>query len=90
LLQKPFHIDTLVDTIEDKEAFEGLKKLMVDIKKISRDKTNDDDADLTHGQIKGLFESLRKIQKGRSFMYFFLCVLTSSILCSMEPLASII
>ena|SRR5215204_939699 len=89
LLQKPFHIDTLVDTIEDKEAFEGLKKLMVDIKKISRDKTNDD-ADLTHGQIKGLFESLRKIQKGRSFMYFFLCVSTSSILCSMEPLASII
>ena len=86
LLQKPFDIDTLVDTIEDKEAFEGLKKLMVEFKKISRDKTND--ADLTHDQIKGLFESLRKIQKGRSFMYFFLSVSTSIIiLCSMEPLA---
>ncbi len=86
LLQKPFDPDILVDTIEDKEAFEGLKKLMVDIRKITRDKTNDD-ADLTHEQIKGLFESLQKIQKGRSFMYFFLSASTSIILSSMEPLA---
>jgi hypothetical protein len=47
LLQKPFDIHTLVDTIEDKEAYEGLKKLIVGIKKIIRDKTND--ADLTQG-----------------------------------------
>ena len=88
LLQKPFDIDALVNTIECNEAYEGLKKLMVDIKKIVSDKTND--GDLTQEQIKGLFKNLRKIQKGKSLMYFFLCASTSIILYSMEPLSSII
>ena len=88
LLQKPFEIDILVNTIECKEAYEGLKKLMVEIKKIVSDKTND--GDLTREQIKELFESLRKIQKGRSFIFFFLCSSTSISLCSMDPLYSII
>ena len=89
LLQKPFDIDTLVNTIECNEAYEGLKKLIVDVRKIISDKT--DDADLTHEQIKGLFESLRKIQKGQSFMYFFLCAASTSIVIYLiEPLSSII
>ncbi len=64
LLQKPFITDVLVDTVEDKEAYEGLKKLMVGLKEIVKEKT---DVEPSPVQIKDLFESLRKIQKGRSF-----------------------
>jgi CheY-like chemotaxis protein len=66
LLQKPFSPDKLVDIIEDKESFEGLKKLMVDVKNMVGD------VEPTREQIKDLFESLRKIQKGKGFMQFLL------------------
>jgi CheY-like chemotaxis protein len=72
LLQKPFSPEILIDTIEDREAYEGLKKLMVDVKQMSRVKSND----FTQEQIRSLLGSLRKIQKGRSFIYFFLSGLT--------------
>jgi len=73
LLQKPFTPDTLIDTIEDREAYEGLKKLIADVKQMSNVKSND----FTHEQIGSLFDSLRKIQKGRSFVYFLLSGLTA-------------
>jgi hypothetical protein len=47
----------------DREEYEGLKTLIVNVKQITREKTRD----LTHEQMKELFNSLRKIQKGRSF-----------------------
>ncbi|MBV9175768.1 MAG: response regulator [Nitrososphaeraceae archaeon] len=62
LIQKPFEANVLVDIIEDKEAFEGLKKLMINVKDIE-----DKNYEPTSDQISDLFESLRKIQKGRSF-----------------------
>lgn len=62
LIQKPFEANVLVDIIEDKEAFEGLKKLMINVKNIE-----DKNYEPTSDQINDLFESLRKIQKGRSF-----------------------
>jgi CheY-like chemotaxis protein len=60
LMQKPFEADALVDTIEDKEAFEGLKTLIVNIKEFNLDNP-------TKEQISSLFEGLRKIQKARTF-----------------------
>jgi CheY-like chemotaxis protein len=60
LIQKPFEANTLVDTVEDKEVYENLKDLMVSVRQIRGDQP-------TQKQIKDLFESLRKIQKGRTF-----------------------
>ena len=85
LLQKPFSPDILVDTIEDKEAYEGLKELMVNFKNMRRVKS---DYDFTQEQIRSLFDSLRKIRKGRSFVFFLLSSLTIT-LYSMEPLVQI-
>ncbi len=86
LLQKPFDPDILIDTIEDREAYGGLKKLMIDVKQMSRVKSDD----FTQEQIGSLFDSLRKIQKGRSFMYFSLFGLTIIILYSTEHLVQTI
>jgi DNA-binding NtrC family response regulator len=72
LMQKPFKADVLVDTIEDKEAFEGLKKIMIDVKNIIRDR---DYVEPTREQIKDLFESLRRVQKGKSFIQYLLSTL---------------
>jgi CheY-like chemotaxis protein len=60
LMQKPFEADTLVDTIEDKVAYEVLKTLIVNIKEFDLENP-------TKEQISSLFEGLRKIQKGRTF-----------------------
>jgi DNA-binding NtrC family response regulator len=60
LMQKPFDADVLVDTIEDREVQEGLKKLMTNLKQSK-------DLDPTFEQIRDLFEGLRRIQKGRTF-----------------------
>lgn len=60
LLQKPFLANVLVDAIEDKDIYDGLKKLMVNVKEIK-------DMEPTHNQIRELFEGLKKIQKGRTF-----------------------
>jgi DNA-binding response OmpR family regulator len=60
LLQKPFEPSALVDTIEDKEIYEGLEKLNTDIELIK-------DLNATHEQLSDLLEGLRKLQKGRTF-----------------------
>jgi hypothetical protein len=60
-MQKPFEADALVDTIEDKEVYQGLKKLMINVRQM------DKESEPTEEQIKDLFEGLRKIQKGRTF-----------------------
>src|SRR2546428_7536207 len=60
LLQKPFEPGSLVDTIEDKEIYEGLEKLNADIELIK-------DLKATHEQLSDLLEGLRKLQKGRTF-----------------------
>jgi CheY-like chemotaxis protein len=61
LMQKPFEADALVDTIEDKEVYQGLKKLMINVRQM------DKESEPTEEHIKDLFEGLRKIQKGRTF-----------------------
>lgn len=63
LLQKPFLPQALVDVIEDTEAYPELKKLFVNIRKISEM----DFENPTPDQIKSIFEGLKKIQKGRTF-----------------------
>jgi len=60
LMQKPFGADVLVNTIEDKEIYEGLKQIMLNLKQIK-------DANPSPKQLKSLLESLKKIQKGRTF-----------------------
>jgi CheY-like chemotaxis protein len=60
LLQKPFGEDVLIDTIEDKEIYTELEKLNVSVKDLKA-------ADLRHEQISNLLETLRRIQKGRTF-----------------------
>src|SRR5215469_2856249 len=60
LMQKPFAVDALVDTIEDKEIYDGLKEIMLNMKQIKNESPSPQ-------QLKSLFESLRKIQKGRTF-----------------------
>src|SRR5215467_394684 len=60
LMQKPFAVDALVDTIEDKEIYQRLKKIMLNMKQIKNESPSPQ-------QLKSLFESLRKIQKGRTF-----------------------
>jgi DNA-binding response OmpR family regulator len=60
LMQKPFGTNTLIDTIEDKEIYEGLEKLNADIKRIKN-------LNPTHEQITDLLQGLTKLQKGRAF-----------------------
>jgi non-homologous end joining protein Ku len=60
LMQKPFSIDKLIDTIEDRDLYNELKKLNVDIDVIQA-------ANPTHEQIIDLLERLRKIEKMRTF-----------------------
>ena len=49
LLQKPFEPGALVDTIEDKEIYEGLEKLNTDIELIK-------DLKATHEQLSDLLK----------------------------------
>ena len=60
LMQKPFPLQSLVDTVEDKEIFQELEKLNVDIKNLK-------ELDPTHAQVRDYLEALKKIQKGRTF-----------------------
>ena len=60
LMQKPFGADVLVTTIEDKEVYEGLKQIMMSMKQIK-------DTNPSPKQLRSVLESLRKIQKGRTF-----------------------
>jgi CheY-like chemotaxis protein len=58
LMQKPFSMSALVDTVENTEAYEGLKTLMTTAKDIIKDLDNP-----SSDQIRELFEGLRKVQK---------------------------
>lgn len=60
LLQKPFGLQALVDTIEDKEIYDELAKLNVDVKNLK-------DLNPTHAQIRDYLTALQKLQKGRTF-----------------------
>jgi len=60
LMQKPFPLQALVDTIEDKEIYQELEKLNVDIKNLM-------ELEPTHAQVRDYLEALKKIQKGRTF-----------------------
>jgi hypothetical protein len=55
-LQKPFEIDDLVDTIEDKGVYEELSKLNVKIKELK-------DLDVTRVQLVDLLAVARKATK---------------------------
>lgn len=63
LMQKPFLPEALVDVIEDTEAYPELKKLFVNVSKMSEI----DFENPTPDQIRDIFEGLKKIQKGRTF-----------------------
>ena len=60
LLQKPFGLQALIDTIEDKEIYQDLEKLNVDIKNLR-------ELNPSHAQIRDYLEALQKLQKGRTF-----------------------
>lgn len=62
LMQKPFSMSALVDTVENTEAYEGLKTLMTTAKNIIKDLDNP-----SSDQIRELFEGLRKVQKFKGF-----------------------
>lgn len=59
LMQKPFTINKLIDTIEDSEVYNELQKFNVDIDIVRAFIP-------THQQITDLLERLRKIQKNNS------------------------
>jgi CheY-like chemotaxis protein len=63
LVQKPFLPQVLVDIVEDSEAYPELKKLFVNVSKM----TEIDFENPTPDQIRGIFEGLKKIQRGRTF-----------------------
>lgn len=60
LMQKPFKIEALIDTLEDKEIYEELKKLNVDADAFKA-------VNATHDQITKLLEAIRRLQKNRTF-----------------------
>ena len=60
LLQKPFGLQALIDTVEDKEIYQDLEKLNVDIKNLK-------ELNPSHAQIRDYLEALQKLQKGRTF-----------------------
>jgi CheY-like chemotaxis protein len=64
LVQKPFEMQALIDTIEDKEIAKGIKKLTAELRKANRKEDSDSP---TPYQIRDVFEGLRMIQKCRTF-----------------------
>jgi CheY-like chemotaxis protein len=60
LMQKPFKLSRLVDTVEDKEVYEELKKLNVDIDRVRG-------AELSHETLSVLLEKLVRVQKISTF-----------------------
>ncbi len=57
-MQKPFTLQALLNTLEDKEIYQELEKLNVDIKNLK-------ELEPTHAQVRDYLEALTKIQKGR-------------------------
>lgn len=62
LMQKPFSMSALVDTVENTEAYEGLKTLMATTRDIIEDFDNP-----SSDQIRELFDGLKKVQKFKGF-----------------------
>lgn len=62
LMQKPFSMSELVDTVENKEAYEGLKLLIIASRDIIEDFDNP-----SSDQLKQLFDGLRMVQRFRGF-----------------------
>lgn len=60
LLQKPFSLQDLIDTIEDKTIYDDLAKLNVNVQNLK-------DLNPTHAQIRDYLDALRKIQKAKTF-----------------------
>lgn len=60
LMQKPFGIKALIDTLEDKEIYDGLQAINVKIDQLK-------DMDPSHDQISELLEGLRNLRKGKTF-----------------------
>lgn len=60
IMQKPFALQSLVDTIEDTEIYSELEKLNVDIAAMK-------ELNPSHAQIKAYFDVLCRLQKGRTF-----------------------
>lgn len=60
LLQKPFALQALVDTVEDKQIYAELEKLNVDIRNLK-------ELNPSHAQVRDYLDALKKLQKGRSF-----------------------
>jgi hypothetical protein len=67
VMQKPFNVNTLIETIEDKQISDGLSMLMSGLTNVTRTRKVGGKLNPTTDQIKDLFEGLRKIQKGRTF-----------------------
>jgi CheY-like chemotaxis protein len=72
LLQKPFEMKAFIDTIEDKQVYEELKKMMINIRAIDHNyspssEQDSSDSTASREQMRDLFECLRKIQKNRTF-----------------------
>lgn len=59
LMQKPFSLTQLVDTVEDKEVYHQLKNLNVDISRIKA-------AEPSHELVIDLLKRLKKIKKYRT------------------------
>jgi CheY-like chemotaxis protein len=60
LIQKPFTIEKLINTLEDHEVYTELHKLNVDVDLIKA-------VTPTHEQVMDLLEKVRKIEKARTF-----------------------
>jgi len=61
VIQKPFHLTTLVDIIEDKEIYSELQNLNVDIAVVKALKP-------THEQIKDLLDRLSRVRDMQTFV----------------------
>jgi CheY-like chemotaxis protein len=59
LLQKPFELDVLIETVEDVAVYAELKKLMTSARYVQQE------SEPTQEQMRDLFEGLRNIQRGR-------------------------
>ncbi len=60
LLQKPFSLKDLLDTIEDRAIYDELAKLNVNVQNLK-------DLNPTHAQARSYLDALRKIQKAKTF-----------------------
>ena len=71
LLQKPFEIQAFIDTIEDRQVYEELKKIMINIRAMddnnASSEENSGDSSTSRERMRDLFECVRKIQKNRTF-----------------------